>query len=161
MSKRVALGGVLTACAMIFSYIEFLFPLEFIIPGVKLGLANIVIIIALYRLGFKYALTVNLLRIFFVAWLFTSPLAMLFALSGGVLSLLAMWLLKKLRVFSVTGVSIAGGIAHNAGQILVAVLLMENAVVFYYLPVLFITGTITGVLIGILAGNVLKRLPEM
>ena len=161
MSKRVALGGVLTACAMIFSYIEFLFPLNFIIPGVKLGLANIVIIIALYRLGFKYALIVNLLRIFLMAWLFTGPLALLFALSGGLFSLLAMWLLKNLRVFSIAGVSIAGGVAHNAGQILVAVLLMENAVVFYYLPVLLITGTITGVLIGILAGNVLKRLPEI
>ncbi|MCL2678065.1 MAG: Gx transporter family protein [Clostridiales bacterium] len=163
MSKRVALGGVLTATAIIFSYIEFLFPLELIIPipGLKLGLANIVVVVILYKLGVKYALAVNLLRIFLVAWLFTSPLALLFALCGGLLSLLAMWLLKSVRVFSVAGVSIAGGVTHNIGQILVASLLMGSAAVFNLLPYLLITGAITGALIGVLAGNVLKRLPEI
>ena len=161
MPRKIALCGLLTACAMIFSYIEFLFPLSIAIPGIKLGLANIVIVIALYKFGFRYALVINMLRIFLVALLFSGLYGMLFALCGGLLSLLVMWLLKKLRFFSAVGVSVAGGVAHNIGQLLIASLLVANFAVFYYLPALLLAGVITGAIIGVLADNILKRLPNI
>ena len=133
--------GVYLALALILSYVESLIPFYFGIPGVKLGLTNLVIVLVLYQLGF-------------------GP-AMVLSCAGGVLSLLVMALVKKTGKLSIAGVSICGGIFHNVGQILVAMVVVENMSIAYYMPVLLISGVITGCLIGIAAGEVKRRLPGM
>lgn len=152
-TKKIALGGILTALAMIFSYIESLIP----IPGVKLGIANIAIISVLYLLGSGQALLVNLLRITLTAVLFGNFNSFLFSMAGGMLSLLVMVLLKKSGHFSIVGVSVAGGVFHNVGQITAAVFLMDTTAIYYYLPVLLIFGIVTGIIIGLMGGYVTQR----
>ena len=152
-TKKIALGGILTALAMIFSYIESLIP----IPGVKLGIANIAIISVLYLLGSGQALLVNLLRITLTAVLFGNFNSFLFSMAGGMLSLLVMVILKKSGHFSIVGVSVAGGVFHNVGQITAAVLLMDTTAIYYYLPVLLIFGIVTGIIIGLMGGYVTQR----
>lgn len=149
--------GLTIALAMIMSYIEALVPLSFAVPGIKMGLANIVIIFVLYKIGTKEAILVSLIRVILVSLLFSNVMAMWYSLAGAVLSLAVMWALKKTDNFSVTGVSVAGGIMHNVGQILTAMILLETQQIIVYLPVLLITGTATGVVIGIVAGLVIKR----
>lgn len=161
MKNKVAYFGVFTAFALIMGYIESMIPFYFGIPGVKLGLTNIVIVIALYVMGVKEAFLLNAARIVLVGFLFGSLYSIIYSLAGGMLSLLVMVLLKKTGRFSVGGVSIAGGISHNIGQILVAVFVVETASIAYYLPVLLIAGTITGFLIGIISSEILKRLPKL
>ena len=161
MAKKAAYRGVLTACALIFSYIEYLVPVNIGFPGIKLGLANIVIIIALYEMGAKYAFAINMTRIFIAALLFTGLFGMLFGLTGGVLSLAVMSLLRRADIFSVTGVSVAGGVTHNIGQLVAAAVLIANFAVVYYLPVLLISGALTGVFIGMLSRIILRRLPKL
>jgi len=156
MTKKMAYCGVLTACALIFSYVEYLIPINIGVPGVKLGLANIVVIIALYKLGIKYALMINVVRIVIAALLFSGLFGMLFGLTGGLLSLAVMALLKKTNLFSVTGVSTAGGLAHNIGQMSAAFVLISNVAVFYYLPVLLISGGLTGFCVGFAANTIIK-----
>ena len=158
MAKKTALGGVLTACALIFSYVEYLVPISIGVPGIKLGLANAVIIVALYGLGVKYAFAINITRIVIAGLLFSGIFGMLFGLFGGVLSLTVMALLKRAGIFGVTGISVAGGAAHNIGQLAVAAFFIANFAVIYYLPVLLISGVLTGLLIGIIAGALLQRL---
>ena len=150
--------AVLTALALIFSYVEVLLPLSAALPGIKLGLANIVILVALYTLGTGPALAVNVLRIFLSGLLFGNLFAIAYGLAGGLFSFLVMALLKKTGRFSITGVSMAGGVAHNAGQLVIAALLVENAGVFLYLPVLLIAGMVSGILMGIVAYLIVKRL---
>lgn len=152
-TKKIALGGILTALAMIFSYIESLIP----IPGVKLGIANIAIISVLYLLGSGQALLVNLLRITLTAVLFGNFNSFLFSMAGGMLSLLVMVILKKSGHFSIVGVSVAGGVFHNVGQITAAVFLMDTTAIYYYLPVLLIFGIVTGIIIGLMGGYVTQR----
>ena len=152
-TKKIALGGILTALAMIFSYIESLIP----IPGVKLGIANIAIISVLYLLGSGQALLVNLLRITLTAVLFGNFNSFLFSMAGGMLSLLGMVVLKKSGHFSIVGVSVAGGVFHNVGQITAAVFLMDTTAIYYYLPVLLIFGIVTGIIIGLMGGYVTQR----
>ena len=152
--------ALLAALALIFSYIEVLIPFNPGIPGIKLGIANLVIIIALYYLGPKYALTVNLVRICIAGLLFNGVFGALYSLSGGLLSWVVMVLLKKTGVFSVTGVSMAGGVAHNLGQLLTAAFIVSNIKVFIYFPVLIFSGLICGTLIGILSYLILKKLPD-
>jgi heptaprenyl diphosphate synthase len=130
------------------------------IPGIKLGIANLVIIVALYYLGPKYALTVNLVRILIAGLLFNGMFGALYSLSGGLLSWLVMVLLQKTRLFSVTGVSMAGGVAHNLGQLLTAAFIVSNIKVFIYFPVLIFSGMICGTLIGVLSHLILKKLPK-
>lgn len=161
MKNKVAYFGVFTAFALIMGYIESMIPFYFGIPGVKLGLTNIVIVIALYVMGVKEAFLLNAARIVLVGFLFGSLYSIIYSLAGGMLSLLVMVLLKKTGRFSVGGVSIAGGISHNIGQVLVAVFVVETASIAYYLPVLLIAGTITGFLIGIISSEILKRLPKL
>ena len=153
-TKKIALGGILTALAMIFSYIESLIPIPLPVPGVKLGIANIAIISVLYLLGSGQALLVNLLRITLTAVLFGS---FLFSMAGGMLSLLVMVILKKSGHFSIVGVSVAGGVFHNVGQITAAVFLMDTTAIYYYLPVLLIFGIVTGIIIGLMGGYVTQR----
>ena len=149
--------GLTIALAMIMSYIEALVPLSFAVPGIKMGLANIVIIFVLYKIGTKEAILVSLIRVILVSLLFSNVMAMAYSVAGAVLSLSVMWLLKKTDKFSFVGVSIAGGIMHNVGQIIMAVILLGTEQIALYLPVLIITGTVTGVVIGIVSGLVINR----
>jgi heptaprenyl diphosphate synthase len=157
-TKRIATYGLLIALAFILSYIESLFPLTLAIPGIKMGLANLVVIIALYKMGVKEALALSVLRIILVGFTFGSPSTMMFSLAGGLLSWFFMVVFQKTKLFSMTGVSIIGGITHNIGQIAVAVLVVENINIIYYLPFLLVSGVITGAIIGILAALIIKRL---
>ena len=150
-TKKVAMLGLTIALAMIMSYIEALVPLSFAVPGIKMGLANIVIIFVLYKIGTKEAILVSLIRVILVSLLFSNVMAMAYSIAGAVLSLSVMWLLKKTDRFSFVGVSIAGGIMHNVGQIIMAVILLGTEQIALYLPVLIITGTATGVVIGIVS----------
>ena len=160
-TKKVAMLGLTIALAMIMSYIEALVPLSFAVPGIKMGLANIVIIFVLYKIGTKEAIFVSLIRVILVSLLFSNVMAMAYSISGAVLSLSIMWLLKKTDKFSFVGVSIAGGIMHNVGQIIMAVILLGTEQIALYLPVLIITGTVTGVVIGIVSGLVINRFKKI
>ncbi len=157
-SSRAAALGVVTALALIFSYIEFLVPLPIAIPGIKLGLANIVVLVCLYALGPRYAFFVNVTRIALAALLFGSLFSALYALAGGLVSFAAMALLRRTHLFSPAGVSMAGGVFHNLAQLSVASLLVESAQVFYYFPVLLFAGLATGIGIGILGTLILRRI---
>lgn len=154
--KNVAFCGVFTALAMIFSYVEALIPIPIGIPGVKLGVANIAIIVLLYSAGSKEAIIVDVLRIALTGMMFGNLYSFLFSMAGGMLSIIIMVILKKTGRFSMTGVSIAGGVMHNIGQIIAAVFLMDTPAIAYYLPVLLIAGIITGIVIGI-AGSLLEK----
>lgn len=147
-----------TALALIFSYVETLIPVSFGIPGIKLGLANLIIVIALYRLKLKEAYLLSVTRVLLSGLIFGNYFSILYSLAGAFLSLSVMALLKRDGGFSVIGVSIAGGVSHNIGQLIVAVLVVETYQVTYYLPVLLIAGLLTGGLIGIVSSETLKRL---
>ena len=159
--NRAAVFGVFTALALIFSYVELLIPINFGIPGAKLGLANLVIVIVLYKTDWKEALLLSVVRIILAGFLFGSLFGILYSLAGGILSLAVMTLLKKTGAFSVIGVSMAGGVSHNVGQLIIAMLVVETYAVGYYLPVLLITGLITGTLIGIAGREMLKRIDRI
>lgn len=150
-TKRVAYCALLTALAMIFGYVEALIPFGFGIPGVKLGLANIVIVFALYILPACQVFAIQLMRIVLVSFLFGNLSMMLYSLAGGMLSLVVMLLLNRRDVFSITGVSIAGGVSHNIGQLIVAALVVQNLKIMFYFPIMIMAGLITGCLIGVLA----------
>lgn len=154
----MAVFGVFTALALIFSYVELLIPINFGIPGAKLGLANLVIIIVLYKSDWKEALLLSVVRIVLAGFLFGNLFGILYSLAGGILSLAVMALLKRSGAFSIIGVSMAGGVSHNVGQLIMAMLVVETYAVGYYLPVLLIAGLITGTLIGIAGREMLKRL---
>lgn len=154
----IAVCALLAALALIFSYIEVLIPAFTSIPGIKLGIANIVILISLYYLDGRYALLINLVRIFLAGLLFSGVFGILYSLAGALLSLGTMVLLKRTGRFSVTGVSIAGGVMHNFGQILVASVVVGTIKVFAYFPVLILSGVVCGAVIGILAQLILLRL---
>lgn len=158
MAKKVAYSAILVALAMIFSYVEVLIPFHFGIPGIKLGLANLVVVIALYLLKPSQAFDISVARIVLVSFLFGSMSSLLYSLTGGILSFVVMLFLKRIKGFSVIGISIAGGVSHNVGQLLAAAVVVENMSVFYYMPVLLIAGLITGMLIGIVAKRVCKHL---
>lgn len=160
-TKKLSIGAALTSLALIFSYVEFLIPFSFGIPGIKLGLANVVIIIALYTLGTSYAFSINLLRVLLSGILFGNLFAIAYSLTGALVSFLCMVLLKKTKCFSITGVSMAGGVAHNLGQIIAAALIIENVKIFYYFPVLVFSGMLTGIFIGILAHLIYSRVKQL
>ena len=154
-TRRLAFAAMFAALALIFSYVEVLVP----IPGVKLGLANLVILIALYRLGFRYAFAINCVRIVIAGLLFSGVFGMLYSFGGGILSILIMYLLYRAKLFSMVGISMAGGVMHNLGQLLTACAIMSNLSLMSYFAVLFFSGLISGILIGILAYSIEKRLP--
>lgn len=156
--KKTAFLGVFLALALICSYVEVLIPIDFGIPGVKLGLTNIVIVLMLYAVGTREAFFVSLMRILLSGLLFGNFLSILYSLAGGMLSFLAMYLLKKTNRLGVLSVSAAGGICHNIGQLVVAALVVANLAVWYYLPVLLFSGVLTGILIGVLSQELLVRL---
>ena len=156
--RKVAIFGVFTALALIFSYVELLIPINFGIPGAKLGLANLMTVLVLYKMGIKEALALSVTRIILSGFMFGNLFGILYSLSGGLLSFLVMVLLKKSDRFSVAGVSIGGGTAHNIGQLLVAMVVVQTYQVGYYLLVLLVAGEVTGLLIGLVAKEVLKRI---
>lgn len=157
--RRVAAHGMLIALALILSYVEAQVPAFFAFPGMKLGLTNIVVLIALYRMGGVSAMTINLLRIVLVSLLFGTFSSFIYSLAGGMLSTVVMLLLKYIGKFQLITVSIAGGVSHNVGQIIAAMILMSTAGIGWYLSVLWFTGLISGALIGILGSILVKRLP--
>lgn len=160
-TRLVAYGAVFAVLAMMFSYIEALFPLPVPVPGIKLGIANLVIIIALYRMDFKYAMTINVVRIILAGLLFSGVFGMLYSLAGGVLSLLIMYLLYRTKLFSMVGVSMAGGVMHNLGQLLMACAIVKNIGLLSYFSILLFSGIISGIIIGCIAYMLNKRIPEI
>lgn len=158
-TSKLAFSAMFAALALIFSYIEVLIPIPIPVPGVKLGVANLVIIIALYRMGFRYAFSINCVRIVIAGLLFSGVFGMIYSFAGGILSLIVMALLKRTGLFSMVGVSMAGGVAHNLGQLIAACIIVSTASLMSYFTVLLFTGLIGGILIGILAYTVERRLP--
>lgn len=161
MAKKAAYMGMLTALAFVFSYIEFLLPINLGVPGIKLGLANLVVIVALYLMNVRVACTLSFVRILLTGLTFGNPASMIYSFAGGMLSLAIMIMAKKSDFFSVTGVSVLGGVFHNVGQIIVAILVVETKSLLFYLPVLILSGTVAGVLIGILASILIRHLNKM
>ena len=161
MKSRVAYFGVFTALALIFSYVETLIPFNFGIPGVKLGLANLIIVISLYKLKLSDVYLLSITRVLLSGFIFGNYFSIIYSLSGGLLSLSTMALLKKVGGFSVYGISVAGGVMHNIGQLIIAMLIVETFSVIYYVPVLLISGLVTGLIIGIAAMEMIKRLKNI
>ena len=156
--QKLAFLGVMAAAAMILSYVEaILQPVFTAVPGIKLGLPNVVIIFVLYYMGASAAALISLVRMILTSLLFGSLVSLIYSLAGAALSLAIMILLKKTNIFSAIGVSVTGGVAHNIGQILMAMLLLETAEIGYYLIVLAVTGTIAGLLVGVLAAFLIDR----
>ncbi len=161
-AQKTAFLGLCTALALVLAYVEVLLPpITTAIPGFKVGLPNIVIVFMLYRVGWKQAALVSLVRVFAVALLFGNVMGFAYSVAGAVLSLLGMMLLKRLNRLSVIGVSVAGGVLHNLGQIIMAIILLRTAEIGFYMAVLAVTGTVAGVLIGIAGGLMIKRVPEL
>ena len=147
--------AMMIALAMIFSYVETMIPINFGIPGVKLGLANLVIVAAIYLFGGKQAFLISIVRIFLSGFMFGNLASIMYSLAGGLLSLAAMLLLKKTDKLSILAVSVMGGICHNIGQLIVAMLVVENLKLIFYVQVLLISGFLTGLLIGIVCRVIL------
>jgi heptaprenyl diphosphate synthase len=160
-TKTIAQYGLLIAVALILSYVEAQIPAFFAVPGMKLGLTNVVVLFALYRMGEKSALAVNLLRIFLVAILFGNGMSLAYSVAGGLLSGLVMILLKKTGKFRMVTVSVAGSVSHNIGQILVAMALLGTTSIAWYLLVLWFTGIASGLLIGVVGGELCRRLEKV
>lgn len=157
-ARTLALYGMYTAAAMMLSYVESFVYLG--VPGVKLGLANIFIIFILYRSGLPQAAAISAVRCVLSALLFSSIVSLWYSLAGAALSLTVMCILRKIKIFSPMGVSVAGAVSHNAAQIAVAVVLTEVGQIAALLPVLIISGTVAGTVIGIAAAQMIKRVPE-
>ena len=161
MKTKVAYFGVFTALALIFSYVETLIPIHLGIPGVKLGLANLIIVITLSKMGVKEAYILSVVRVVLAGFIFGNMFSILYSMAGGLLSLTVMIFLKRTDKFSIMGISMAGGVFHNIGQLIMAAIVLESLSITYYLPVLLISGVLTGFLIGFIANEMLKRLVNM
>lgn len=166
MTKKITQLGLFLALALILSYVESLIPFSFGIPGIKLGLPNLIVVMLLYQrtddrsgtvsderywFGAKEAIFVNILRIVLSGFLFSNLYAILYALAGALLSFIAMLVGRRMRCFSMIGVSVLGGVFHNIGQIIVAMIVVETVYVGYYVPFLIVAGTVTGAVLGIAA----------
>ncbi|MCI6005965.1 MAG: Gx transporter family protein [Blautia sp.] len=159
MNKKIAYLGLFSAVAIIFGYVETLIPVFAGIPGIKLGLANLAVLFILARYTWKEAALVSLIRILVIGFMFGNLFSIAYSIAGASLSLLVMTLLKRQKGFSIVGISIAGGVSHNVGQLLVAMLIVENTSLIYYTPALLVSGVITGLLIGILTSETVRRIP--
>lgn len=156
-TKRIALFAMFIALAFVFSYLESLVPFNIGIQGIKLGLANIVVVTAMYILSERDALFISVVRIVLSGLTFGGVSTLIYSLAGGILSFAVMAIVKKCKKLSVTGVSVLGAIAHNIGQIAVAGAVMGTYRIVYYLPVLLVSGAVTGVVIGMLSNIVISR----
>ena len=157
-TKKLVTLAVTISVAMILSFVESRIPAFVAIPGVKVGLANIAVIFALYKMGWREAIVVSVIRVLLVALLFGSVVSLAYSIAGAIISLSLMILLKKLGIFTEIAVSVVGGITHNIGQILIAFLLLETKVVFYYLPFLLVSGVIAGIAVGVASALLIKRI---
>ena len=157
-TKKITVTALTVTLAMILSFVESQIPAFVAIPGVKMGLANIAVVFALYKLGWKEAVAVSLIRVFLVSLLFGTGASLFYSAAGAVLSLIGMISLKATKLFSSVAVSVAGGVLHNVGQIGMACLLLETDVLRYYLPFLALSGILAGVVIGVLAAVMVKRI---
>ena len=155
-TKRITYTGMFVAIAMVFSYLESMIPVNIAVPGIKLGLANMVTIVVMYRLRI-----VSLVRVVLSSLLFGNMTVMVYSMAGAVLSLLVMTLCRKKDLFGLLGTSILGGVSHNAGQIAMAALLMKSGNIMLYMPVLCISGTIAGVCIGLAGAVLVRKLPSI
>lgn len=158
-AAKVSFLALAIALAMIFSFVESQIPAFVAVPGVKVGLPNIVVVFLLYKMGWKEAAVVSLVRVFLVGLLFGSLLSVAYSFAGAILSFLGMLLLKKIPVFSCVAVSVVGGVLHNVGQIALACWVTETAQIVYYLPVLLVSGVIAGVVIGLASALIVRRVP--
>lgn len=156
-TKSIAQIALFTSLALIFSYVEAIIPYNPGIPGIKLGIANVVTVIVLYKFGWKEAASVSVLRIALAGLLFNGVFGMLYSFAGAIISFAVMLLLKHSDKFSIIGVSMAGGVMHNLGQLLVAAALIEDLRIFFYFPVLLFSGIVSGIAIGIIATLIVKR----
>lgn len=161
MKKKTAYMGVFLAFALILSYVESLIPFFFGIPGMKLGLANLAILLALYVYGYKEALILDLTRVLLAGFLFGNLFMIMYSMAGALLSFLIMSILKKVKGFSMIGVSIGGGVFHNIGQLMTAVFVTRTKGVFFYLPALLLSGVATGFVIGMLTAQVIKYIRKL
>lgn len=159
-AKKIALYGMMVALAFAFSYLESLIPFNFGIPGVKLGLANIVVVVALYTMKSGEAFTIAIFRIILAGLTFGSVYSLLYSLCGGILSFIVMYFVKKTKL-SIIGVSMLGGVCHNIGQLIVAAIIMQTVRIVYYIPVLLIAGLVTGFLMGLISKLVIDRLNKI
>lgn len=150
--------GMLVAIAFVLSYIEAMIPIPIGIPGAKIGLANIAVLVALYLFGEKEAFGVSIIRLLLAAFTFGSITAFLYSLGGMVCSLLMMILLRKTKRFSIVSVSCIGGVMHNFGQLLVAFFILQSNALWAYLPILILTGVVSGLVIGIIGGILMERI---
>jgi len=157
--RNIARFSLLVALAMVLSWLESMVPVSAAVPGVKLGLTNLVVIFALYRLSARDAAVISFVRVLLVSMTFGNAYAFAYSLAGAALSLMVMIILKKTDIFSAVGVSIAGGVCHNIGQILVAVLILETGRLVFYLPVLMVSGVVSGIAIGVVGAMLVKRIP--
>ena len=154
-AKRIANMAMLVALAIIFSYVEFMIPINLGIPGIKLGLANLVIVIALYTLKLSDVWIISILRILIIGFMFGSGMSIIYSLAGAIVSLIVMMLVKKIN-----GFSIIGAVCHNLGQIAVAMIVVETTSILYYVPALLVAGLITGAIIGIISKRVLVAIKK-
>ena len=157
-TKRLTVLSLLIAVAMILSYIEAQIPLSVAVPGVKIGLSNIATVFALYTLGAPAAVAVSVVRVILSSLLFGNFAMMIYSLAGAAVALVFMILTKRSRVFSVIGVSVTGGVMHNAGQVIAAAVMMENAGIAAYVIPLIISGTLAGVAVGVISALLVGRL---
>ena len=157
-TQKLTVMALTTAIALVLSFVESQIPAFVAVPGVKMGLANIAIVYALYRLGWKEAAIISLIRVVLVSLLFGSAASFLYSLAGAVLSLLGMALLKKTGKFTEIAVSVAGGVLHNIGQIAMASIILETDALRYYLPFLLVSGILAGVVIGLISGILIRRI---
>lgn len=160
-TKKVAMLGLCIALSMVLSFIEHQIPPLVAVPGVKVGLPNLVMVFMLYKIGWKETAIVSIVRVVLVSMIFGSVVSMAYGLVGATLSLIGMTLLKKTKLFSTIAVSVVGGVLHNIGQIATACVVMGTAQIVYYLPVLLISGTIAGIVIGFIAGLLVKKLDKL
>ena len=160
-NKRIAFLGLFVALAFVLSYIEFMLPLNIGIPGAKIGIANLAVMVTLYTVGEKEAIALSIIRVILVGLTFGNISMMMYSLAGATLSLVAMLIAKRIGKFSIAGVSVLGGVFHNIGQIIVAMLVLETDSLLYYLPFLIIVGTITGVVIGIVSNLITVRVKKV
>ena len=159
--RKIAFLGLSVTLAMILSFVESQIPVFTTIPGMKVGLPNLVMVFLLYRVGWKETVIVSLIRAFLVALLFGNLQSLIFSIAGAVLSLTGMILLKKTGLFSSIAVSVTGGVLHNVGQIIAACLWTGTVQIAYYLPALLVSGGCAGIAIGLIAGFLLKRLENV
>lgn len=156
-NRKIAYRGLLTALAMVLSYLESFIPVFAAVPGIKIGLANIVTVYAIFRLGFPDAAIIGIIRVVLSALLFGNPVMIVYSAAGLFFSLLIMFILSKLPFFGIMGVSVAGGVFHNLGQLAAAAVFAGSVSLMYYLWILLVVGAVSGGIIGVLAGIVIRK----